>query len=133
MPDSEMQFTIAADIEPLKRNLSEVDQLFRQLDRAIGQHAQSISRTLSQLVSGYFLPDSSRSTRRAFEKLAEPLLNQVLGSVLGTQGVAGQKQGPGVQIAMNIATPDANSFRMSQGQILAELASAVTRATRRYL
>ncbi|MFZ3582165.1 phage tail tape measure C-terminal domain-containing protein [Loktanella sp. DJP18] len=43
---------------------------------------------------------------------------------------AGAGQGRGVQVVMNITTPDANSFRLSQGQIMADARRALGRASR---
>ncbi len=117
---------IDADISPLKASLSQADTMFRELDRAVNQHAQSIAAAMSRAVGG------SGRRANALEQLAAPLLNQAVSGIMGQVGRQSANALP-VQIAMHISTPDANSFRMSQGQILAEAASAISRATRRFL
>lgn len=76
-----------------------------QLDKIVTQRAQSM---------GNILP---------------PLLNST--SPSDGNGMAnGNGQQP-ISINMHVVTPDANSFRMSQGQLMAEAAAAIMRATRR--
>jgi lambda family phage tail tape measure protein len=52
--------------------------------------------------------------------------------VLSRRQVAERTQAP-VNVIMNITTPDASSFRASQGQITADAARAIERAQRRHL
>ncbi len=133
MDNNPLSLEIDANIDPLKASLSQAEAMLRALDQSASRHANSISQTLAKIVGNQVF--GSRSGKRnALEQLAAPLINQVLDSVIGRIGQeATQAGGQPVNIAMNIATPDANSFRMSQGQILAEAASAVARATRRFL
>lgn len=63
--------------------------------------------------------------------------NGMLGTLFGQfgsfLGMGASNGGQGTaSVVMNIQTPDANSFRASQGQILASLGSAVARAQGRY-
>ena len=62
----------------------------------------------------------------------EMVLSRAQLRAIGQQGMRradGGAERP-VQIVMNITTPDANSFRLSQGQILADARRAMTRAAR---
>ena len=48
----------------------------------------------------------------------------------GRLGIAGGGGGGAVNVTVNIATPDAASFRKSEAQVSAQLARAVSRARR---
>jgi hypothetical protein len=135
MDTPSIDLEIGANIDPLKASLAQAETMLRALDQSTARHAQSIGQTLAKLIgSNLGGRGSGRRGVTALEQLAAPLINQVLNNVIGQFGEQMfSRGGQPVNIAMNVATPDANSFRMSQGQILAEAAAAIARATKRFL
>lgn len=124
-----LTLTVDADISPLKSSLLQAESLLKQLDRAVSQHSNSIAATLNRVIGS----SGGRRTGSILEQLAAPALNQAIGGFFGQTTDSGIGRSSPVNIAMNIATPDAGSFRLSQGQIAAEAASAIALATRRFL
>jgi len=98
---------MAADNSTPRSSINNVDNILSELDRIISLRSQSLG--------GEFLL---------------PLLNQISATLPNNASGAGNSSHP-VNVIMNISTPDATSFRMSQGQLLAEAAAAIMRATRR--
>lgn len=103
MPSQDLNFGAAINTGSLKESINGINAVLSQLDRVVSQNAEFI-----------------------------PLINQFIKGSGGklSVGNTGGLQNP-VNIIMNIATPDAGSFRMSQGQVLAEAVAAITRASRR--
>lgn len=149
---------VAVDASALRRELGEAERLSRRFGSALGDaleggivRGRSLSdvlRGLGSRLSGLALSAALKPVESAFGSIVSGLVGPALGGGLSGGGVFGRLAqaltnsagsaavsasavSPAIApVTVNIATPDAESFRRSETQVSAALARAVSRGRR---
>lgn len=142
----ELTLQVSADTTPLKQSLSEANKSVEQLNRRLVGGFEEIQHMVENLSRKRTASTKGKNDfAKLLNRLAENLEGQIFGDTItmleaqfnsALSGV-GRRSGSGasggaqpINVSMTVMTPDVGSFKSSQGQMIADLASALTRARR---
>lgn len=106
------------------------------MGQGVGQAVTGLAGVLGQAVRG-FAKGGVVNGATAFMAGGQPAVmgeagpEAILPLSRGSDGRLGVRGGGGVQVTVNLSTPDAESFQRARGQVAAALARAVERGTAR--
>jgi hypothetical protein len=140
---------VSKKVTPLKSEVNNTAYALSSMDKLIGQLAKNLGKMLGQTVVNSF---AGNNTELGITKMLGDMFGggRAKGGavtagksyVVGENGpelfqagasgniVPSNQLGPATNIVMNINTPDANSFRKSQSQIMAEVMQHLCKGSR---
>lgn len=133
MAQDELSFKMQTDIAFLKENITALQSTLLELDKTVAKNNQFVSGLLSQL-TGNISFEENEIRLNTIQKLIVETVNSIVSKRL--RGIDKQNFNDNLlnlpaESSFNVG--DFNFSRITKGQILAELASALARITRRNL
>jgi hypothetical protein len=126
MPNHITNPNLPARLQSFQNNVAGVQSSMRRFNRLI--NGQSERNSSSRMLRGY---GGGRNRNGMLEQISHPLLSKLFSGILGD--LTGNARGSGQLGDILAGGITGGSSRSSQGQIWADIASAITRAGRRNL